>query len=97
MARYCPGDPKCVVESQEVCITLLFMGIESEEPNLILVIVRGGLRVERNPTLCWHLNRDIGAFVALNFRNKSLSLVSCSIYFHKFLFLYCLPRIAYLA
>jgi hypothetical protein len=86
-----------VIESQKVCITLLFMRIDSEEPNLILVIVRGGLRVESNPALCGHLNRDVGAFVALNFGNKSLSLVSRSIYFHKFLFLYCLARVAYLA
>jgi hypothetical protein len=75
MASRCPGTPKCVVESQEVCITLLFMGIDSEELNLILVIVRGGLRVESNPALCGHLNGGIGAFVALNFKNKSLSLV----------------------
>jgi hypothetical protein len=73
-----PGTPKCVVESREVCITLLFIGIDSEELNLMLVIVQGGLRVESNPTLCGHLNRDIGAFVVLNFRNKSLSLVPCS-------------------
>jgi hypothetical protein len=64
------------------------MGIDSEEPNLIFMIVRGGLRVESHPTLYGNLNRDVGAFVALNFENKSLSLVSCDIYFHKFLFLY---------
>jgi hypothetical protein len=86
-----------MVESWEVCITLLFMRIDSQEPNLILVIVQGGLRVESNPALCGHLNRDVGAFVALNFGNKSLSLVSYNIYFHKFLFLYFLPRVAYLA
>jgi hypothetical protein len=73
------------------------MGIDSEEPNLILVIIRGGLMVESNPTLCGHHNGDIGAFVALNFGNKSLCLISCSIYFHKFLLLYCLPLVAYLA
>jgi hypothetical protein len=97
MARHCPGSPNCVAESQEVCITLLFMGIDSEELNLILVIIQGGLRVENNPALCGHLNEDVGDFVALNFRNKYVSLVSYSIYFHKFLFLYCLPRVAYLA
>jgi hypothetical protein len=42
-----------------------------------LVIVQGGLRVESNPTLCGPLNGDVGSFVALNFKNKSLSLVSC--------------------
>jgi hypothetical protein len=89
MARHCPGAPKCVVESQEVCIILLFVQIDSEEPNFILVIVWGGLRVESNPAFCGHINGDVGAFVALNFGNKFLSLVSCSIYFHKFL--YCLP------
>jgi hypothetical protein len=40
MARHCQGAPNCVVESWEVCITLLFVGIDSEEPNLILVIIR---------------------------------------------------------
>jgi hypothetical protein len=87
--------PKCLVESQEVCISL-FLGIHSEEPNLILVIVRGGLRVESNSVLCGHLNGDVGAFVALNFENKSLSLVSYHIYFHKFLFLFFLSWVAYL-
>jgi hypothetical protein len=65
--------------------------------NNLLFAIRGGLRVESNLTLCGHLNGDVGAFVALNFKNKSLSVVSCNIYFHKFLFLYCLPRLAYLA
>jgi hypothetical protein len=86
-----------VVESWEVCITRLFVRIDSEEPNLILVTVRGGLRIESNTVLYGHLNEDVGTFVALNFRNKSLSLVSCNIYFHKFLLLYSLPRVAYLA
>jgi hypothetical protein len=72
------------------------VGIDNEEPNLILVIVERGLRVESNLTLCGHLNGDVGAFVVLNFMNKSLSLVYCSIYFHKSLFLYCLPKVAYL-
>jgi hypothetical protein len=66
-----------VFESREVCITLLFVGINSEESNSILVIVQRGLRVESNPTLCGPLNGDVGSFVALNFKNKSLSLVSC--------------------
>jgi hypothetical protein len=35
---------------------------------------RGGLRVESNLTLCGLLNGDVGAFVALNFENKALSL-----------------------
>jgi hypothetical protein len=39
------------------------------------VILREGLRVESNPTLCGLLNGDVGVFVALNFRKKSLSLV----------------------
>jgi hypothetical protein len=39
------------------------------------VIVQGGFIVERNPTLCGLFNGDVGAFVVLNFRNKSLSLV----------------------
>jgi hypothetical protein len=56
MARCCSRVPKCVVESQEVCITLLFVGIDREEPNLILVIIRGGLRVNSNLALCRHLN-----------------------------------------
>jgi hypothetical protein len=86
-----------VVESREVCIILLFMGIDSEEPNLILMIVQGVLRVESNLALCEHLNGDIGAFVVLNFGNKSLPLIFCSIYFHMFLFMYFLPRVAYLA
>jgi hypothetical protein len=73
------------------------MGIDSEELNFILVVARGGLRVESNPSLCGHLNEDVGAFVALNIKNKSLSLISCSIYFHKFLLLYCLFGVAYLA
>jgi hypothetical protein len=66
-----------VVGSQKVCIALLFVGIDSEEPNSILVIIQGGFKVESNPTLCRLLNGDVGAFVALNFRNKSLSCVSC--------------------
>jgi hypothetical protein len=41
MARRCPKTPKCAIESQEVCITILFMEIDSEESNLIFVIVRG--------------------------------------------------------
>jgi hypothetical protein len=97
MARRCPGTPKCVVESREVCITLLFVGIDSEKPNLILVIVRRGLRVESDLTFCGLLNGDVGAFVALNFGNRSLSLVSYSIYLLKLLLLYCLLKIAYLA
>jgi hypothetical protein len=97
MTRRCRETPKCVIECREVSIILLFVGIDSEELNLIFVIVRGGLRVESNPALCGHLNGDVGTFAALNFGNKSLSLVSCSIYFHKFLFLYCLSRVAYLA
>jgi hypothetical protein len=53
------------------------MEIDSEEPNSILVIVREGFRVESNLALCVLLNGVIGSFVALNFRNKSLSRVSC--------------------
>jgi hypothetical protein len=78
MASRCPGTPKCVVESRGVCIILLFMGIDCEEANLILVRIWGGLRVESNAALCGHLNGDVGAFVALNFGKKSLSPVPCS-------------------
>jgi hypothetical protein len=74
MTRHCRETPKCVIECREVSITLLFVGIDSEELNLIFVIVRGGLRVESNPALCGHLNGDVGTFAALNFGNKSLSL-----------------------
>jgi hypothetical protein len=70
------------------------VGIDGEELNLILVIVWRGLRVESDPALCGLLNRDIGTFVALNFKNKSLSLVSYSIYLLKFLLLYYLLMIA---
>jgi hypothetical protein len=82
-----------MVEFREVCITLLFMGIDSEESNLILVIVQGGLRVESNPTFFGLLNGDVGALVALNFGNKPLSLISCNIYFLKFLLLFYLLRV----
>jgi hypothetical protein len=43
MARHRPGTPKLVVESREVCISLLFMGIDSGESNLNLVVVQRGL------------------------------------------------------
>jgi hypothetical protein len=49
------------------------MGIDSKGTDLILVVVRGCLRVESNSTLCGLLNGDIGAFVVLNFGKKSLS------------------------
>jgi hypothetical protein len=52
MARHWSGNPKYVVEFQEVCITLLFVRIDSEELKLILVIIQGVLRVESDPTLC---------------------------------------------
>jgi hypothetical protein len=66
-----------VVESQKVCIDLPFVGIDSEELNLILVIVLGSLRVESNPGLCGHLNGDVGAFVALIYFHREQILVSC--------------------
>jgi hypothetical protein len=33
MARRRPEAPKLVVEFQKICIALLFVGIDSEEPN----------------------------------------------------------------
>jgi hypothetical protein len=97
MARRCPGTSKCVVESWEVCIIILFVGIDSKELNLILVIIQGDIRVESNPALCGLLNGDVRALVALNLRNKSLSLASCSIYFLKSLLLFYLLRVAHIA
>jgi hypothetical protein len=66
-----------VVVSREVYIAFLFIGIDNEESNSILVMVRRGFRVESNLALCGLLNGHIGVFVALNFGNKSLSHVSC--------------------
>jgi hypothetical protein len=43
MARHHSRAPKLVVESWEVCIALLFMGIDSGEPNLTLVVIWRGL------------------------------------------------------
>jgi hypothetical protein len=48
-----------VVESREVCITLLFMGIDSEELGWPWWQL-GRIRVERDPTLFGLLNGDVG-------------------------------------
>jgi hypothetical protein len=48
-----------MVESREVCIALLFMGIDSEEPVWPWWQL-GRIRVERDPALCGLLNRDVG-------------------------------------
>jgi hypothetical protein len=58
------------------------------------VVVQGGFRVESNPTLCGLLNGDVGAFVVLNFENKSLSLVSYYDLLSKLLFLQCIFRVS---
>jgi hypothetical protein len=44
-------------------------------------------RVERNPVLCGHLNKDIGIFVVLNFTNKSCVLRAQIALHLKFLFI----------
>jgi hypothetical protein len=46
-----------VVESQEVCIALLFVGIDSEELSWPWWQL-GRIRVERDPTICELLNGD---------------------------------------
>jgi hypothetical protein len=51
--------PRIVVESQKVCITLLFMRIESEEPGCPWWYL-GRIRVERDSALCGLLNGDVG-------------------------------------
>jgi hypothetical protein len=58
------------------------------------VVVQEGFRVESNPTLCGLLNGDVGAFVVLNFENKSLSLVSYYDLLSKLLFLQCIFRVS---
>jgi hypothetical protein len=58
------------------------------------VVVQGGFRVESNPTLCGLFNGDVGAFVVLNFENKSLSLVSYYDLLSKLLFLQCIFRVS---
>jgi hypothetical protein len=58
------------------------------------VVVQGGFRVESNPTLCGLLNGDVGAFVVLNFENKSLSLVSYYDLLSKLLFLQCIFKVS---
>jgi hypothetical protein len=83
-----------VVESQEVCIALLFVGNESEEPNSTLVAVQGGFRVESNPALRGLHNGDVGTFVMLNFGNKSMSHVFLCDLLLKLLFLYFILRVS---
>jgi hypothetical protein len=51
--------PRIVVESQKVCITLLFVGIDIEESGWPWWQL-GSIRVERDPTLCGFLNGDVG-------------------------------------
>jgi hypothetical protein len=48
-----------VVESWEVCVALLFMGIDSEESGWPWWQL-GRIRVERYSTLCGFLNGDVG-------------------------------------
>jgi hypothetical protein len=62
-----------VVEYREVCITLLFVGFDSEEPNRIMVIIRGGLRAESDPTLCGLRNLYYLLLVALGLICLSLA------------------------
>jgi hypothetical protein len=76
MTRYCSGIHKLVVESLEIHI-VLFVRIDSEEPNSTFMVVWGGFRVESNPALCGLINGDVGTFVVLNIGNKSMSPV-CS-------------------
>jgi hypothetical protein len=47
-------------------------------------------RVERNPILCGHLNRDVGIFVVLNFRNKSCVLCAHIVLLSKFMLMFLL-------
>jgi hypothetical protein len=47
-------------------------------------------RVERNPVLCRHLNRDVGIFVVLNFRNQSCVLCAQITLLSKFIFMFLL-------
>jgi hypothetical protein len=70
MARHCPKTPKVVVELQKICIALIFVGTDSEEPNSTFDVVQGGFRVDSNPTLCGLLNGDVDTFVVLNFKNN---------------------------
>jgi hypothetical protein len=49
--------PRIVVESQEVCIALLFVGIDSEELSWPWWQL-GRIRVERDPAICELLNGD---------------------------------------
>jgi hypothetical protein len=50
---------RIVVESQEVCIALLFVGNDIEELGWLWWQL-GKIMVERDPTLCGFLNRDVG-------------------------------------
>jgi hypothetical protein len=45
-------------------------------------------RVERNPVLCGHLNRDVDTFVVLNFRNKSCVLCAQIALLSMFMFMF---------
>jgi hypothetical protein len=59
-----------VVEFWEVCIALLFVGIDSED--WLDLVATWGVRVERDPTFCELHNRDIGNLCGWpNFMNKS--------------------------
>jgi hypothetical protein len=50
---------RIVVESQKICIALLFVGIDSEELGWPWWQL-GRIRVERDPGLCGLLNGDVG-------------------------------------
>jgi hypothetical protein len=43
MVRRHPESPKLMIESEEVCIALLFMGIDCGELSLASVVVQRGL------------------------------------------------------
>jgi hypothetical protein len=92
--------PRIVVESREVCITHLFVGIDSEH-RVGLGGNLGGLGLKETPTLCEHLNRDVGNLCGwLNFRNKScvslyILLFTFCCLFVFFVFLCSRPRVLY--
>jgi hypothetical protein len=88
MTRHHLGTPKLVVESQEVCIVLLFMENLSGEPSWPWWWLRR-FRFERDLILCGLLNGDVDIFVVLNFRNKSC--VSCAPRALLFIAYHCLP------
>jgi hypothetical protein len=86
MVRHHPEALKLVVESWEFILPFSLWGLIVKNR-----IDFGGhserFRVERNPVLCGHLNRDIDIFVVLNFRNKSCVLCAQIALHLKFLFI----------